>query len=144
VPADVTGKTMAVMSKISSDARIAQQYFPGVTIFPLKTPAEVVAAVCSGAAQTGLVSLNAFTDARMPDCQVGPLRYLLNKPGRSGRSPRRTENHRFGSLFDQIRQGGHLSGSADPVADVLKEVHSQFPGCAEQRFHRVPRPGTGQ
>jgi signal transduction histidine kinase/CheY-like chemotaxis protein len=73
VPADVTGKTMAVMSKISSDARIAQQYFPGVTIIPRKTPAEVVAAVCSGAAQTGLVSLNAFTDARMPDCQVGPL-----------------------------------------------------------------------
>src|ERR1039457_6484771 len=70
--------------------------------------------------------------------------YLLNKPGRSGRSPRRTENHRFGSLFDQIRQGGHLSGSADPVTDVLKEVHSQFPGCAEQRFHCVPRPGTGQ
>src|ERR1039457_461588 len=32
---------------------------------------------------------------------IGESWYLLNKPGRSGRSPRRTENHRFGSLFDQ-------------------------------------------
>ena len=70
--------------------------------------------------------------------------YLLNKSGRLRGSPRRTEAHRFSSLFDQIRQGGHLSGSADPVADVLKEVHSRFSGCAQQRFHRVPGPGAGQ
>ena len=72
------------------------------------------------------------------------FRYLLNKRGRSDRFPRRTEIHGFGSLFDQVRQGGHLPGAAYPVADVLKEVHSQFPGCAQQRFHRVPGPGAGQ
>lgn len=71
-------------------------------------------------------------------------RYLLNKPGRSGRFPRRTEIHRLGSLFDQVRQGGHLLGTAYPVANVLKEVHAQFPGCAQQRFHRIPSPGAGQ
>lgn len=38
--------------------------------------------------------------------RVTNLSYLLNKPGggRSGRFPRRTEIHRFGSLFDQFRQ----------------------------------------
>jgi hypothetical protein len=68
--------------------------------------------------------------------------YLLNKSGRLRGSPRRTEAHSFSSLFDQIRQRWHLPGSAYPVADVLKEVHSQFFGSAQQRFHRVPGPGT--
>jgi hypothetical protein len=68
--------------------------------------------------------------------------YLLNKSGRLRGSPRRTEAHSFSSLFDQIRQRWHLPGSAYPVADVLKEVHSRFFGSAQQRFHRVPGPGT--
>ena len=70
--------------------------------------------------------------------------YLLNKPGRLSRCPRRTKIHGVGTLFDQIGEGGHLPGSAYPVADVLKEVHSQFSGSAQQRFHRVPGPGAGQ
>jgi hypothetical protein len=33
-------------------------------------------------------------------------------------------------LFDPAGQGGHLHRSTYPVADLLKEVHSQFPGTA--------------
>jgi hypothetical protein len=71
-PEDIGERTMAVASKISSDARIAQQYFPNATIVPRST-GEIVAAVCTGAAEAGLLSLNAFSDARTPDCRIGPL-----------------------------------------------------------------------
>ena len=70
---DVTGGTLAVLSRISSDARIARQYFPGVTVVPRTTAAEIVTAVCTGAAQAGLFSLNAFADSHMPKCQAGTL-----------------------------------------------------------------------
>jgi signal transduction histidine kinase/DNA-binding response OmpR family regulator len=70
---DAAGGTLAVMSKISSDARIAGQYFPGAAIVPQKSAGEIVSAVCDGRAQSGLIALNAFSDARMPDCQIGPL-----------------------------------------------------------------------
>src|SRR5258708_5967939 len=69
--------------------------------------------------------------------------FSINR-GRLRGLPRRTEIHGFGSLLDRVRQGGHLHRSADPVADVLKEVHSQFPGGAEQCFHGVPGPGASQ
>ncbi|HTS32104.1 MAG TPA: response regulator [Bryobacteraceae bacterium] len=73
-PEDVAGKTLATMSRISSDAQIARQYFPSATVVPRSSVAEIVAAVCQGEAQTGLVALNAFSDARTPGCPTGDLR----------------------------------------------------------------------
>jgi signal transduction histidine kinase/CheY-like chemotaxis protein len=72
-PEDVEGRTLAAMSNISSDARIAAQYFPGATLVPQPSTSAIVEAVCRGAAQAGLVALNAFADARVPDCPKGPL-----------------------------------------------------------------------
>src|ERR1035438_7791376 len=45
------------------------------------------------------------------------VRYLLNKPGWSDRFPRRTEIHRLGSVFDQVRQGGHLPRSEEHTSE---------------------------
>ena len=72
--ADLKGKKLAAVSRISSDARIARQYFPGATVIPEQGMTQVGAAVCIGEAEGGLVSLNAFVDAHMPDCDVGALR----------------------------------------------------------------------
>ncbi len=72
-PADIAGRTLAVMTKISSDAHVARQYLPASTIVPRNSVVEIVEAVCQGEAQAGLVTLNAFFDSRMPDCQKGPL-----------------------------------------------------------------------
>ena len=73
-PRDITGKTLAAIVKISMDARVVQEYFPEAAVVPKTSLAEVLAAVCSGEAQAGLVSLNAFVDSRVPGCQIGPLR----------------------------------------------------------------------
>ena len=55
--------------------------------------------------------------------------------------PRRTEIEHSGALLDEFRQGGHLHRTADSVPEVLKEVHSQLPGGAQQGFHGVPALG---
>jgi signal transduction histidine kinase/DNA-binding response OmpR family regulator len=70
---DLAGRRLAV-SRISSDARIAVEYFHGSTLVSLPNVDEVVAAVCNGDADGGLVSLNAFASIGIPDCAVGPLR----------------------------------------------------------------------
>jgi signal transduction histidine kinase len=71
VGANLNGKTLAA---VGSDARIAREYFPGATIVPAQGLASVGAAVCTGAADAGLVSINAFVDAHMSDCDNGALR----------------------------------------------------------------------
>jgi signal transduction histidine kinase/DNA-binding response OmpR family regulator len=72
--ANLKGKKLAAVTRISSDARIARQYFPGATLVPEAGMAQVGAAVCTGEAVAGLVSINAFMGARMPDCDTGALR----------------------------------------------------------------------
>jgi signal transduction histidine kinase/DNA-binding response OmpR family regulator len=72
-PEDLAGKRLAV-SRISSDARIAAEYFSESTLLSLPRVDDVVAAVCNGEASGGLVSLNAFASLALPDCAVGPLR----------------------------------------------------------------------
>jgi signal transduction histidine kinase/DNA-binding response OmpR family regulator len=72
-PTDLAGRRLAV-SRISSDGRIAAQYFRGSTLLSLPRVDDVVAAVCSGDADAGLVSLNAFASIMIPECDAGPLR----------------------------------------------------------------------
>jgi signal transduction histidine kinase/CheY-like chemotaxis protein len=68
----VQGSKLAV-ARLSSDARMARQFLQGAQIVPKSNIAEVLAAVCSGEAQAGLLSANPFADSRVPVCQVGPL-----------------------------------------------------------------------
>lgn len=71
---DLKGKRLAAITRISSDSRVARQYFPGATVVPQPTITQVGAAVCAGQADAGLVSLNSFVDSQMADCQSGTLR----------------------------------------------------------------------
>ena len=72
--ANLRGKRLAAVSRISSDARIARQFFPGATVVPEQAVMAVGVAVCAGEADAGLLSLNSFVDAHMPNCDTGALR----------------------------------------------------------------------
>jgi signal transduction histidine kinase/DNA-binding response OmpR family regulator len=72
--ADLKGKKLAAVTRISSDARIARQYFKGATLIGEPGITQVGEAVCTGQADAGLVTINAFVDAHMPDCDNGALR----------------------------------------------------------------------
>ena len=68
-PEDLAGKTVAV-TKISSDGRMAKQFFKRSTLVPHAGIPEVVQAVCSGTADAGLISLNPFAQAGDLNCQA--------------------------------------------------------------------------
>ncbi len=75
-PGELAGKTVAAVTRISSDARLAQSYFANSTILPRAGSAEVVDAVCMGDAKAGLVSLNPFASfgsLNCPQTQIGIL-----------------------------------------------------------------------
>jgi signal transduction histidine kinase/CheY-like chemotaxis protein len=67
-PQDLAGKSLAATTKISSDARIARQFFANSTIVPRQNNPDVVEAVCSGAAVAGMISLNPFADSGVLSC----------------------------------------------------------------------------
>jgi signal transduction histidine kinase/CheY-like chemotaxis protein len=69
----VQGKKLAVATRLSSDARMAEQFLKGAQVVPKSNVAEVLAAVCSGEEQAGLLSANPFADSHAPVCPVGPL-----------------------------------------------------------------------
>jgi len=72
-PEALAGQKVAV-SQISSDGRVAAQYFRASTLVPVPKVADVIDSVCSGSAAGGLVSINAFASIAIPECPVGPLR----------------------------------------------------------------------
>ena len=72
---DLAGRRLAV-SRISSDGRIAAEYFRRSKLVALPKVDDVIAAVCNGDSDSGLVSLNAFASIGIPECPVGPLRTL--------------------------------------------------------------------
>ncbi len=69
----VQGKRLAVATRLSSDARMAEQLLKGTQVVPKANVADVLAAVCSGDEQVGLLSSNPFADPHTPVCPVGPL-----------------------------------------------------------------------
>jgi len=69
----VQRKKLAVATRLGSDARMAGQFLNGARVVPKSTVAEVLAAVCSGEVQAGLLSANPFADSHTPVCPVGPL-----------------------------------------------------------------------
>ncbi len=72
-PEDLAGRKLAV-TRISSDARIAAEYFQQSERIAMPAMDEVVSAVCDGRVDAGLLTLNAFASVLIPDCPVGPLR----------------------------------------------------------------------
>lgn len=66
---DLAGKTLAATLRISSDARVAKQDFAKAILIPRSNAADVVDAVCTGAAQTGLISMNPFAQWSGLNCQ---------------------------------------------------------------------------
>ncbi len=73
---DAAGKTVAANMRISSDARIAQKYFPGAKLSGVATPMDVVAEVCRQDAQLGLVQMSALSSPKQGDCPERPLRLI--------------------------------------------------------------------
>ncbi len=71
---DLKGKKLAALTRISSDERIAHQYFPSAITVPEQDLQQIGRAVCTGEVDAGLISINAFADAHMPDCETGSLR----------------------------------------------------------------------
>jgi len=71
-----SGKRLAVVTGISSDTRLAGQRFPGATILPEPSGAQVGAAVCTGQTDAGLVAMDSFVDIHLPDCDRGAFRIL--------------------------------------------------------------------
>jgi signal transduction histidine kinase/DNA-binding response OmpR family regulator len=69
---DIAGKTLAV-SNISLDKRIASGKLASARLISKKTMAEVVAAVCSGEVQVGLLAQSSLLDTRSPGCPERPL-----------------------------------------------------------------------
>ena len=73
-PADLAGKTVAVSLLVSSDSHMASTFFPHSTLLEEPAPADVIAAVCSGAAQGGLLSLNGTIFTPQAPCAQRELR----------------------------------------------------------------------
>ena len=69
---DIAGKTLAV-SNISLDKRIAKGKLASARVISKKTMADVVAAVCSGEVQVGLLAQSSLLDTRSPGCPERPL-----------------------------------------------------------------------
>jgi signal transduction histidine kinase/DNA-binding response OmpR family regulator len=72
---ELTGKTLAV-SNISLDKRIAHGQLAHATLVAKPTTAEVIAAVCSGEVQVGLVAQSSLLDTRSSGCPQRPLRAI--------------------------------------------------------------------
>jgi signal transduction histidine kinase/CheY-like chemotaxis protein len=72
-PEELVGKKLAV-TRVSSDSRIAAEYFGRSELVKVTGLDEVVEDVCGGSADAGLLTLNAFASILIPDCPVGHLR----------------------------------------------------------------------
>jgi signal transduction histidine kinase/DNA-binding response OmpR family regulator len=70
---DVAGHTLAV-SKINLDNRLAHDRLSTARILPAPTTADVIAAVCSGAAEIGLVAQSSMLDSKSNTCAQDSFR----------------------------------------------------------------------
>jgi signal transduction histidine kinase/DNA-binding response OmpR family regulator len=75
-PEDVGSMRLAVATGSISDSRISRRYFPKATIVPVPNAEEVVPAVCSGAAESGLITLSSTFPGRASECANGRLQFL--------------------------------------------------------------------
>jgi signal transduction histidine kinase/CheY-like chemotaxis protein len=72
-PSDVAGKTFAVSTGVSTDARIARQYFPRAVVLSRLSALDVLSAVCTQQAEAGLIRSSALSNLTEADCPERPL-----------------------------------------------------------------------
>jgi signal transduction histidine kinase/DNA-binding response OmpR family regulator len=75
-PADLAGKTLAASNRTASDARMLRRYFQGAKVIPRAGPSDVIAAVCSGTADAGLLGQSSRTGNASSECDQRVLRLL--------------------------------------------------------------------
>ena len=75
-PEDIGSMKLAVATGSISDSRVSRRYFPKAAIVPVPNAQEVVPAVCSGAAEAGLITLSSTFPGRTSECANGRLQYL--------------------------------------------------------------------
>ena len=73
---DVAGKRLAVRAQITSEFRIAQQYFHSSTMVASPSAPEVIENVCNGTADAGLIAVGGFIAPRTTDCTSKALDVL--------------------------------------------------------------------
>jgi signal transduction histidine kinase/CheY-like chemotaxis protein len=109
-PPDLAGKSLATASAIASDVRIANRYFRDVRTISVPSAADVVKAVCSGAADAGLINLNTVIDPQKTSCADQPLR-VLPIPGAT-----------FGYGLAASRYNGAAEAAADALRDEIGKM----------------------
>ena len=72
-PEDVSGKTLAVSTGVSTDARMARKYFPRAVVLSRLGTLDVLAAVCTQQAEAGLIRSSALSNLKEADCPERPL-----------------------------------------------------------------------
>src|SRR5260370_10422210 len=72
-PADVSGKTLAVTTGVSTDARMARKYFPRAVVLSRRSTLDVLAAVCTQQAEAGLIRSSALSNLKEADCPDRPM-----------------------------------------------------------------------
>ena len=106
---DLGNRTLAV-AKTSLDSRIAHRYFGGANVLSRSSLSEVVAAVCTGSADAGVLAQSSLLDARPTECPEGPLQTL----------PISAATFWFGIGADKT------SSEARRAADLLREEIGQM------------------
>jgi signal transduction histidine kinase len=76
VPEDVGSMRLAVANESAADSRIAKIYFPKADVVRVKNAQQVVPAVCSGAAESGLITLSSIFPGEAQVCPGVALQFL--------------------------------------------------------------------
>jgi len=75
-PEDLGATRLAVATESTSDTRISRWYFPTATVVPVESAEAVVPAVCSGAAEAGLITLSSTFPGNAVQCSNTALQFL--------------------------------------------------------------------
>jgi signal transduction histidine kinase/CheY-like chemotaxis protein len=75
-PEDVGSMSLAVATGSIADSRISRFYFPKAVIVPVNSAQDVVPAVCSGAAESGLITLSSTFPGETLACSNASLQFL--------------------------------------------------------------------
>ena len=72
----VASMRLAVATSSISDVRTSRRYFPNAAVVPVNSAEEVMPAVCSGAAESGLITLSSTFPGRTMACSNTPLQFV--------------------------------------------------------------------
>lgn len=113
---DPAGMTVAGTWNISSDQRLGARFFPNSVLLLVESPAEVLNAVCRGAAQVGLLSFSAAavtvrTPCPQRELHVQPVKgasYWFGMGARKGNPQAIAAADRIRDEIGKLAEGGDL------------------------------------